>query len=75
MKALSIALAIAALTGAGAALPHQADAAGCVKGAIVGGVAGHFAHRHTMLGAGAGCVIGHHMANKHAREQRENDKH
>ena len=46
-----------------------AHAAGCLKGAVVGGVAGHFAGHHSVLGAGAGCVIGHHEATKHAREK------
>lgn len=46
-----------------------AQAAGCLKGAAVGGVAGHFAGHHGVLGAGAGCVIGHHEAAKHAREK------
>jgi hypothetical protein len=46
-----------------------AQAAGCLKGAVVGGVAGHFAGHHGVLGAGAGCVIGHHEATKHAREK------
>ena len=45
-----------------------AQAAGCQKGAVVGGVAGHLAGHHGVLGAGAGCVIGHHEATKHARE-------
>jgi hypothetical protein len=40
-----------------------ADAKGCIKGAIVGGVAGHMA-AHGKMGAAAGCVIGHHEANK-----------
>ncbi|WP_407158579.1 hypothetical protein [Bradyrhizobium sp. STM 3557] len=40
-----------------------ADAKGCIKGAVVGGVAGHMAG-HGKLGAAAGCVIGHHEANK-----------
>ena len=44
-----------------------ADAKGCIKGAVVGGVAGHMAG-HGKLGAAAGCVIGHHEAKKHARE-------
>jgi hypothetical protein len=39
------------------------DAKGCFKGAVVGGVAGHMAG-HGKLGAAAGCVIGHHEANK-----------
>jgi hypothetical protein len=42
----------------------SADAKGCIKGALVGGVAGHFAGHHGALGAAAGCVIGHHEANK-----------
>ncbi len=40
-----------------------AQAAGCIKGAIAGGVAGHFAGHHGLLGAGAGCVVGRHVAN------------
>ena len=47
-----------------------ADAHGCNKGAVVGGVVGHVAHHHALLGAAAGCVIGHHLAAKHEREQR-----
>jgi hypothetical protein len=50
-----------------AAVP--ARAAGCLKGAVVGGVAGHLAGHHGVLGAGAGCVIGHHEATKRAREK------
>jgi hypothetical protein len=46
-----------------------ANAAGCLKGAAVGGVAGHFAGHHGVMGAGAGCVIGHHEASKHVRQQ------
>jgi hypothetical protein len=37
-----------------------ADAKGCLKGAVVGGTAGHFAGHHGILGAAAGCVIGRH---------------
>jgi uncharacterized protein YcfJ len=43
--------------------PAAAEAKGCIKGAIVGGVAGHLAG-HGKVGAVAGCVIGHHEANK-----------
>jgi hypothetical protein len=39
------------------------DAKGCIKGAVVGGVVGHMSG-HGKLGAVAGCVIGHHEANK-----------
>ncbi|HEV2097472.1 MAG TPA: hypothetical protein VGR45_00945 [Stellaceae bacterium] len=48
-----------------------AYAAGCLKGAAVGGVAGHLAGHHAVLGAGAGCIIGHHEAAKHAKENAE----
>jgi len=47
-----------------------AEAKGCLKGAAVGGVAGHFMHHHAILGATVGCVIGHHMAVKKEREDR-----
>jgi hypothetical protein len=41
----------------------SADAKGCIKVAIIGGAAGHMAG-HGKVGAAAGCVIGHHEANK-----------
>jgi hypothetical protein len=62
---LSTALAFSIAAGWVAAPAH---AAGCLKGAAVGGVAGHLAGHHSVLGAGAGCVIGHHEATKHAKE-------
>ncbi len=37
-----------------------AGARGCVSGAAVGGVAGHVAGKHAVLGAVAGCAINHH---------------
>jgi hypothetical protein len=48
-----------------------ASAKGCIKGAIVGGVAGHYAGHHGLLGAAAGCAIGHHAASKRAHEQNQ----
>jgi hypothetical protein len=39
-----------------ATIPAQAK--GCIKGALIGGKAGHFAGHHGLLGAAAGCVIG-----------------
>lgn len=54
----AVSVAILALASVG-----SADAKGCIKGAIVGGVAGHMAG-HGKTGAAAGCVIGHHEANK-----------
>lgn len=47
----------------GLAFTSAAEAKGCIKGAIVGGIAGHIAG-HGKVGAVAGCVIGHHEANK-----------
>ncbi len=49
----------------------SAHAVGCVSGAVVGGVAGHVAHHHALLGAAAGCVVGHEMAVHKKRKQRE----
>ena len=34
-------------------------ARGCLKGAAVGAVGGHFAHHHGVAGAAAGCAAGH----------------
>ena len=64
MKTVLIATGVLALT-FGSLAPAQA--AGCLKGAAVGGVAGHVAG-HGVLGAAAGCVVGRHNANKSARE-------
>ena len=51
-----------------------AQAKGCLKGAVVGGVAGHYAGHHGVLGAAAGCVVGHHEAKKHERERAQDQK-
>ncbi len=72
MKSLGIATALALAIGALSA--DAAHAAGCLKGAVVGGVAGHYAGHHGLLGAGAGCLIGRHEANKRAREQTAQDR-
>jgi hypothetical protein len=45
--------------------------AGCLKGAVVGGVAGHFAHHHAVMGAIAGCAVGHHMAVEKKRKEEQ----
>ena len=55
---------VAAAMISAAAMAGPADAKGCLKGALMGGVAGHFVGHHGWLGAGAGCLIGHHYANK-----------
>jgi hypothetical protein len=57
-----------------AALSTGANAKGCLKGAAVGGVAGHFAHRHGLLGAAAGCAVGHHQAKKKELAQQEQQR-
>ena len=59
MKSLILATAILAVTLA----PAAVEAKGCIKGAIVGGIAGHMAG-HGKVGVVAGCIIGHHEANK-----------
>jgi hypothetical protein len=59
-----LALGIAMTSGA-------AEAKGCIKGAVVGGAAGHFAHHHGLIGAAAGCAIGHHEANKAAKANKQ----
>ena len=60
MKAVLFAASLA-LAATGAAT--SANAIGCISGAVVGGVGAHVAmHKHAVLGAMAGCAVGHHMA-------------
>jgi hypothetical protein len=47
---------------------ETASAKGCIRGAFVGGIAGHYMGHHGLAGAAVGCVIGHHEAAKKARE-------
>ena len=70
MKFMVLPAAFALLFAAGSAVAPPADAKGCLKGAAVGGVAGHYAGHHAILGAVGGCIVGHHMAAKHAQEER-----
>jgi hypothetical protein len=74
MRAILIPGAFAVAAAAMSLSPEAASAKGCIKGAIVAGIAGHYAGHHGLLGAGAGCAIGHHEANKHAREGTEHDR-
>ena len=61
--------ATALMIAAGVALAGPASAAGCLKGAAVGGVGGHFVGKgHAVLGAAAGCAVGHHRAKVAARQ-------
>ena len=48
---------------------QAAEAKGCLKGAAIGGVGGHVAGGHGLIGAGAGCLVGRHMANKKAKQE------
>ena len=41
---------------------------GCLRGAAVGGVAGHMAGHHGKMGAAAGCIVGHHRAKVAAKK-------
>jgi outer membrane lipoprotein SlyB len=62
--AIALAVCIVSLATAG-----EANAAGCMKGAAAGGVAGHFVgNGHAALGAAGGCAVGHHMASKKEKE-------
>ena len=65
MKPIITALAMAGL------VATPALSKGCIKGAAVGGVAGHYVGRgHAVAGAAVGCVVGHHRATVQARQQR-----
>jgi hypothetical protein len=71
MKAF-LGIAVVTLVIGTAAVP--ANAKGCIRGAIVGGAAGHLAH-HGLLGAAAGCIIGRHEAHKKAMEEQQMHDH
>ncbi len=60
--------AVAALALVGGA---PAQAKGCLKGAAAGAVAGHVAGHHAVVGAIGGCVVGRHLANKKAADQKQ----
>jgi hypothetical protein len=67
-------LVVSALVGfLAASVAGQAEArpGGCVKGAVVGGIAGHFLG-HGGIGAAAGCAYGVHRRNSYDR-QNENE--
>jgi len=71
MKSLAIAAALGLATLSFSSPP--ANAAGCLKGAILGGIAGHFAG-HGLLGAGAGCVVGRQLGNRSAHQQQSKEQ-
>ena len=57
------------LVGCLAAFSQGANAKGCLKGAAIGGVGGHVAGGHGVLGAAIGCAVGRHQANKKAKQE------
>ena len=62
---------IVTILAAAALVATPAFSKGCIKGAAVGGVAGHYVGRgHAVAGAAVGCVVGHHRATVQARQQR-----
>lgn len=69
MKSAQITSLVAPLMiGLGMICLSSAANAGCLKGAIVGGLAGHLVH-HGMLGAAAGCAYGVHEEHKYDRDE------
>jgi hypothetical protein len=64
---LGPALAIAVLSFPVAA---EAKPGGCLKYGAAGAVAGHYAGRHGVMGAIAGCALGAHKRREYKREMR-----
>ncbi|KMO44935.1 hypothetical protein VQ03_00585 [Methylobacterium tarhaniae] len=54
-------VAVVTLMGVGAA-----EAKGCIKGAIIGGIAGHYLAERGVVGAVAGCLAGRALAKRRA---------
>src|SRR4026209_1718584 len=69
IRTAASALAIVALF----ALAPGAHAKGCIKGALVGGAAGHMVG-HGKIGAAAGCVVGHHNPQKQEKQQQQTEQ-
>jgi hypothetical protein len=65
---MKLSLAFFALAALAVAVTSPADAKGCLKGAVVGGVAAHYAGHHGTIGALAGCAYGRHRAKEQARQ-------
>ncbi|WP_407529700.1 hypothetical protein [Methylobacterium oryzisoli] len=57
-------LVVMTLMGIGAA-----EAKGCIKGAIIGGVAGHYLADRGIVGAVAGCLTGRYIASRNAKRR------
>ncbi|MDP4023890.1 hypothetical protein Q8W71_14760 [Methylobacterium sp. NEAU 140] len=46
-----------------------AEAKGCIKGAIIGGIAGHYLAERGVVGAVAGCLAGRALAKRQAQRE------
>lgn len=66
MKIISTAVAPVGLTFVGVG---QAEAKGCIKGAIIGGVAGHHLANRGVVSTVAGCLGGRYIASRNSRQQ------
>lgn len=63
-------IVFAALISVALSGPTYARPGGCLKGAVIGGIAGHLAH-HGVLGAAAGCAYGVHKRHNYERQQEQ----
>ncbi|MDB5738954.1 MAG: hypothetical protein JWO65_2622 [Sphingomonas bacterium] len=64
-------LVLSCALGASILAATPALAKGCIRGAVVGGVAGHYVGRgHALLGAAAGCFVAHHHYAQQAKAQK-----
>lgn len=66
MRILATALTLTVMMGLGTG---TAEAKGCIKGAIIGGIAGHYLAERGVVGAVAGCLAGRALANRRARRE------
>ena len=66
---------VAGVIALGATSASVVEAKGCVKGAIVGGAAGHVAGNHGVAGAAVGCAVGHHREKVKAKEEAAAQQH
>jgi hypothetical protein len=69
MKRTKIGAALA-ICGVAALAAPSAEAKGCIRGAVAGGVAGHMFH-HGVIGAAAGCVAARHYYKEKALRQQQ----
>ncbi len=70
MKKTGIRLAAVVLAGTIGMGSASAKPGGCLKYGAVGGVGGHFAHHHAILGAAGGCAVGMYRRHKYNKAQR-----